>query len=547
MLATRHWLRLGAAIAAAAIPVAMFAATGHAQDEFTGSADKLTVSGAPGSTQTAVFTVTSSTKRALAAPIVGPPAAGIEPLEPGAITITPNRAALVPHLPQVFRVVVVLPSEQKAYGASIDVKLVGDPAARAQKPFEANVNLTIAASVEPPASVEPSASAAPSQQLAPVGALKATEISCNPVVECFVAGFLTSESAVDRAIVLVIQNPGAIAATPSEKAFLAVGDRSNDTLTASQVPMASASAVEPGALGALEFSIPQQAPPDHYTGQVAVALPGVTAPVTASVDLTIRQGPLVPAILLVAGLVLGLWIRDARKTLVPAGDAAVRLSGIRGRIADAALSVREHGVLNERLDEAWNELLAQKTADATTMMDSIEETLALFEQFQTLQLALGNRQDQGAMDARQKIVDGRLELSIGEKGGADLDGARQLLQQAAGDAARAPLAQEHQGRASPGVVKQLEEPEPRGPASLPAKTKEQEAREKAQRRWLHRAVKRRNLVRGVMIAAAVVTGMYLLYVVPGAAFIGSGFGDSVSLLLWGFGSGWVDKVFVDWG
>jgi hypothetical protein len=541
MRGTPSPLRLGGALAVAAFPAVVLANIAPAQAEFVVAPTSITISGLPGSTQTAVLTVQSETKRALAAAVVGAPTEGTA-LAPALVTVTPNRARLVPGLPQVLRVVVVLPSDPGTYVASIGLTLVADPAAPRQEPFQATLPVELSATVSAPI---PTPTPAPSQQLTVAGGLKSTEISCSPIVECFVAGLLTSAAAVDRKVALVVQNPGSISASPSQVAFLAIGERSNGSLTSSQVPIASATAIDPGMLGTINFALPEQAAPDHYTGQLAISLEGVPSPVTASIDLTIRQGPLIPGILLGIGLAVGIWIRSARKTLVPAGDAAVRLSSIRRRVADVPLSDRERGVMNERLNEAWKELLEHNTSAAVTHLGSIEDALALFDQFQALQLALGNRTDKAAMDARQKIVNGRSMLEIGEKGDADLAGARQLLQQAAGDAARPEAKQE--GRASTEVTTQLDEPEPRGPSNVPSLTAEQQTREADQRRWLEHAASARGLVRGITVAAALVSGMYLLYVVPGANFVGTGFGDSVSLLLWGFGSGWVDKVFVDWG
>jgi hypothetical protein len=536
MTRTARVIRFSVVIAAVVVAILSIAGVGRAQTEFKASTTAIAVSGQAGSTQTATFSVTSTSRRALAAAVVGPPMEKRAALDPGVVKITPDRASIIPGLPQVLRVAVQLPTDVKEYGARITITFVADPAADAMTRFTESLQVELSATVQ--AAPSPTPTPTPSAQLAPVGGMKATRVSCNPVIECAVAGFLLSDSAISHTVTVVVQNPGPVEAEPSQQAFLAVGDRSNGVLTESQVPLTAAEPVAPGKLGRLTYTLPDRPDPDHYTGQLAISVAGVPAPVTAPVDLTIREGPLWPAVLLIAGLVLGLALRQGRKTVVPIGAAVERVTRVRRRISEIPLTEREWGALNERLNEAWDDVQRGKVDAANGSMDGIEDSIALFGQFETLEVSLSNRTDDDAEAARAKIAEGRTKLADGEKGAADLAAARQCLQQAAAVAARRPPPPAREG--IPETT--AREPEPREMTPVP-----NDVPERKNAGWA-REVKRLSFaIRVVTMAAALVTGMYLLYVVPGATFIGTGFGDSISLILWGVGSGWVDKVFVNWG
>jgi hypothetical protein len=541
---TRLFIR-ATSILACVVGLVWLAATPMAAvTDFVASTTKLAVSGQAGATLTTSFTLTSTDKRALAAPVVEPPTSGTA-IDAGAVTITPDRSELVPGLPQVFRVSVVAPATVGSYAAFVTVRFVPVPGASAQPSFTADiVRLELAVTVEaaPPAP-------APSQELSTVGSLKATRVSCEPTFECPVAAFLLGPSAVDRSVSVVVQNPGAVAAAPTQGAFLALGDRSNTALTATNVPLTSAASIEPGRLGALVYTVPQQQQPDHYVGQLSVQLTGVTKPVTAGVDLTIRQGPLVPALLLLVGLAFGYALRQARKTVLPEGDAVARVEGLRKRLADTPTSPRELAVLSERIEDAWKALKEGRTATATAMLDAIDDSLAILDGFQRVELSLQGRNDASARLARRRIKEGRCMIEIGEKGAANLDGARQLLQQAAGDARPlAPSAGEG-GLALP----QAAPPASAAPGdervrrSAPPLTPGQVQRDQSQERRLEDARSARTPIRVVLVGLALLTGLYALYVAPSSVLIGGSFADIASLLLWGIGSGWVDKVFLDWG
>jgi hypothetical protein len=530
-------IRMSLTIAAVIVATLALAGVGRAQGEFEASPIAISVTGPASSTQTATFSVTSAAKRALAAAVVGSPPEERRALDPSVVIVTPDRASIVPGLPQVFRVVVQLPDEVDEYSARITVTVVPDPAAGATPTFFETLAVDLTATVlEAPS---PPPMPAPPAKLAPVGSMTATRVSCNPFVECEIARFLLSDAVVSKTVTVVVQNPGSVDATPSQHAFLAVGDRSNTVLTESQVPLTAAEKVAAGKLGKLTYTLPDRPAADHYAGQLSVSLAGVPDPVTVPVDLTIRQGPFWPAVLLVVGLLLGLALRQGRKTVVPTGAAVERVVRVRRRISETLLSRHEWGALNERLNEAWSDVRAGKVDAANASMDGIEDSVALFGQFEALEVSLGDRTDDAAKAARAKIIEGRTKIAVGDAGAADLQGARQSLQQAAADAARQPA----RAARSAGQMEAI----PAAEHELRVMTPVSENVPERQAIGWTREVRRLSFaVRAVTAMAALVTGMYLLYVVPGATFIGTGFADTVSLLLWGVGSGFVDKLFVNW-
>lgn len=199
--------------------------------------------------------------------------------------------------------------------------------------------------------------------------------------------------------------------------------------------------------------------------------------------------------------------------------------------------------MKSRLDRARKELMDGNTDAAAAEMDTTEAAARMFELLLTLEAAIANRDDDAAKSARLKIAEAREKLRVGKAGKPDLDEAAQRYHEASGLILPKPAdaAARRWGVDAEAIVPRYLEPEPADGRSSWA------AREETQRRLLKTLLVLRKVVRGVLVALALVTGMVALYVAPSAGFIGNTFADAAALLFWGFGSGWVDKVFIDWG
>lgn len=292
--------------------------------------------------------------------------------------------------------------------------------------------------------------------------------------------------------------------------------------------MASPVAIPPGELGSLIFNVAEGIQPDRYVGQVALKLEGATKPVVVPIDLTFRRGPLGPLILLIMGLLGGILLREARKRILPLGDASARWEDLARRIAATRLAGTERQRMKGRMAWAHAALRSGDPATATTQMDSIVSTLRVFDLLWTLLVSLLGRPGPEADTARTRIAEAR-GLLFGEAAIPNLDAALQKYADAL-----AALATADEAITTTADLADDTEASEGGGGTAGADA------------WLGLVRILRYVVRGALVILALVTGMLALYVAPTAGFIGNTFADAAALLFWGFGSSWVDKVFVNW-
>jgi hypothetical protein len=291
-------------------------------------------------------------------------------------------------------------------------------------------------------------------------------------------------------------------------------------------------------LSSLTFNVAQGIQPDRYVGQVALKLDGASKPVVAPIDLTIRRGPLEPLILLIVGLFGGILLREARKRVLPLGDASARWEDLARQITGTPLAGSERQRMDGRMALARAALRAGDPATATTQMDSIVSTLRVFDLLWTLRVSLLGRSDAAAIAALGHIGEAR-GLLFGQSAKPDLDAALQkyadaLAVLAPADASildSAPITT----TAAPTDGRGAAADEGGGGRGTPGADV-----------WLGIVRVLRYVIRGTLVILALASGMLALYVAPTAGFIGNTFADAALLLFWGFGSGWVDKVFVNW-
>jgi hypothetical protein len=517
--------RLIAGVLAAAAWSAAVATSGLAQSEVIVEPTEIALSGVPGSTLTGVFTLTSPTDRVVVAPSVTAPASG-DPIPVTSITVTPDRVALLPALPQAFRVTVVAPSKAGEYVASIVLTVVPDPEASDSSASSFTRTVEIALTTE-------AASASP--EISIVGSLKATRVACTQ--DCWFAERLLPAAERKPTVPLIVQNTGTVETTVSQKSVLAVGERTGTTLT--KLPLASPEPIPSGELRSIEFQVGSDIEPDRYVGQSAIAVEGSTKPVVVPIDLTIRRGPAVPMVLLTLGLAAGVLLRTFRSRWIPLGDASARFESLVMRLAATPLSSDERGRMNARMEAALGKLREGRTTDGTSLMDAIDTTLQVFDLLLGVLTALLGRTDPNAVQARGLIAEARPLLfgSNGQK--PDIAAATQKYEDAYVIASADPNAEFMPSAASEGDITF-------GAALEPPREERAGGRAVLQDLWLRSLRGLRWVVRGLLVGLALIAGMLALYVAPTAGFIGNAPADVAALLFWGFGSGWVDKVFIDW-
>jgi hypothetical protein len=398
-----------------------------------------------------------------------------------------------------------------------------------------------AASSVPSAANSPAPSASPAPAPVAVGSLKAIRVSCKEP-ECTVATWLLGDAIRHADIAFLVRNDGSAPATLASVLIRATGDRSGAELGEAELAPQPAGTIPPDGLGEVRFQLAADVAPDHYTGQVVVEAPGADKPVSADVDLTIRQGPFIPVALLLAGGLAAVGLRLLRQRWLPVGDLALRIEIARRRQNLLQLSSQEHVWISNWLDTAALVLRARDLTTATTTVDAVEEAVGLFELFLALLVSLGTRTDAGAQSARNLVGLGRAAVVPGKNGAPDLDAARQAYNEATVAALRDP-AQPNVSAEAMGVP--ALQPSTAGSLS-PTARPTRPAQELISTR-LRLLILRAGLVRLLLALVALAVGLLTLYVAPSAGYIGGSAADSAALLLWGLGSGWVDKVVFDWG
>jgi hypothetical protein len=524
-------------LVAAAAWSASVATVGQARSGFDIQPSEINLSGVPGSTLVATFLVTSPTDRVVvAATVTATDAPGTIPA--ATITITPDRVVLLPGLAQTFRVSVVAPSTAGASTTTITLNGVADPDAPAQAPVTLSRTVTVNVTTQ---------AAVPSPEIAVVGSLKATRVACTQ--DCWVAERLLPPAERLPTIPLVVQNTGTMPATLSNRSILAVGDRTGAELTT--ITLASPSEIPAGELEVLDYALPSATEPDRYVGQAALALDGVPKPVVVPVDITVRRGPAVPLALLTVGLIAGWILRQFHSRWIPLGDASARFRTLLTRLATTPLAKDERGRMLARMEEAQGKLREGHTSEASTLMDGILGTLQVFDLLHGLLVSLVGRDDPNAKRAGTLIAEARTLLFFGaadEK--PDVAAATLKYEQAYVTASADPTAEfvdSADRQADMTFGPNTIEPTDGQPAKRRRANDRGEAAAVLQDAWLGALRILRIVVRGLLIGLALIAGMVALYVAPTAGFIGNTPADVAALLFWGFGSGWVDKVFIDWG
>jgi hypothetical protein len=521
---------LAATILGALGVVAVVQAT-RAQAEVSVNPERLELAGEPGAETSGVVTLVSADDRLIASFVVDRPTDGANAIPPEVVKITPDRVDLEPGLPQAVRISLVLPDEAGTYTSTVTLTFVDDPDATDQEPVQASRTLELIATV--------GQAPAPSPELALVGSLKATRVACE--ADCALADILLPPAERLPEISIAVQNTGSVDATLEQGAVLAFGDRTGVQLTGDALSLHSAEPIPAGQLRPLTFAVGDGLRPDRYVGQMALAVDGLTKPLTAGVELTVRQGPFWPVVFLGAGFVAGLLVRRYRKVWLPRADAYERLQGMRRTVGGLLLLEDERDMLQGRLNIAEADLAAGKTDDASKALDTIGAALRLLGLLIDLLVALGNRTDDGAKSARALITDGRQALIIGKADGSgpDFPKAAQSYERAMASAItpEAPADRqfaEEAGWTAPKIdvhgIELPHQPTPGPPTGL-----------------LRVFSALRAPVMIVLWFLALAAGVLALYVAPPTGFIGNTYADVAGLLFWGFGSGWVDKVFVDWG
>jgi len=375
------------------------------------------------------------------------------------------------------------------------------------------------------------------------GKLVGTRVACGDGPDCILAGILLPRAERLGSIPLLVLNLGPVEAHPATVHLEATGERTGGRLTETELrPQFGGPPVGPAEIEPLDFAVPAGLVPDHYTGQAVISFAGVDKPVVADVDLTIRQGPTLPLAELALGVVLGIVLRLVRSRVIPRGDLASRLMKDLNRTHENVLPSRD-----ARAVEGWLALVQQdfKTgglSEVESALTRIETALGLFASFASLALGLGSRRDAGAAKARDLIEKGRMDLAQS----AAKDDA---LQAAAATYQLAWLAALEDIPSDTATTLVLEapdvatEPTPMSPAAT-AKALARDGIPAGRLSWWTREA---GIVRVLLVLMAFASGVLALYVAPAAGFIGGGFADAATLLLWGLGSSWVDKVIFDWG
>jgi hypothetical protein len=190
-------------------------------------------------------------------------------------------------------------------------------------------------------------------------------VNCGDWLDCLLSTWFLPASVVRDAWPVWLENRAPVSATVAQAAVLMRGDKTGASLDASQVFITTpqtvpAQFVSPVALNVVRRKLPA----DRYAGTVQLQVQGMNEPVTLSVTIDARNGPLLAILAVMLGIVIGRLLRDRQtpqaqkqEKLFPryrqllAQAESIRDAAARDHVK-ADLETAQHKIAYDREDEA---------------------------------------------------------------------------------------------------------------------------------------------------------------------------------------------------
>ena len=330
-------------------------------------------------------------------------------------TITPSDLMLTPNAPAIFQVKVTGVKQPGEYTGKISLSLPGQAQSAAVV-----IDVAVSASVRPSLSL-----------LTENDRLQANLVNCK--YDCWLAKLLLTGAAFQYKTDLNFEKPVGTQLNISNATIVVKGDQTKFQVDDKQLSLATPVQAEPAKK---YMTVPvtitkDQLPADHYSGNMYLTVDGQTNALKVPVDFNVRSAPLLPLIILLAGILLGRLFKFMQDKGNAIANALESINRLEFRLRN--VNSEDAAIIAPMLDDARDLVDQDKVTEAVAATNAVSARLAMLNELRRFQDFLkgqeekpevkailndiGNaraqirfRQDDKAKELLKKIVDALAEL-----------------------------------------------------------------------------------------------------------------------------------------
>jgi hypothetical protein len=297
-------------------------------------------------------------------------------LDASSVVVTPPSAKLEAGVPTDFAIAIPKVDRPGIYQGAVEVRYRRSAAPSAQPALETTakfVTLTLVVSHVPGLSL-----------LGDAESVDLRHARLTNALDQFLAPFFLDPIEMKGRLAIPVANIASTTVVLSGGNVVLVGERSGQLLSPAEVsiPELQTTPRRVGPDAQLPLTLRLNAAdvvPDRYRGTIYLRFEGIAAPQAIPVELDVRRGPLGPLLLIIVGVVLGLFVRAMASRGDPLLAVADRLDVLRARIATARLSPGDQLALTGLADRALRQIEFGRVADAEISIDGVETGTTILE------------------------------------------------------------------------------------------------------------------------------------------------------------------------
>lgn len=295
-------------------------------------------------------------------------------------TITPAELMLTPNAPATFQVKVTGVKQPGDYTGKISLTLAGQAQSAA-----VIVDVAVSASVRPSLSL-----------LTENDRLQANLVNCK--YDCPLAKLLLTGAAFQYKTELNFEKPVGAPLNISNVTIAVKGDQTKFQVDDKQLSLAPAQSDPSKKYLTLPVTISkEQLPADHYSGNMYLTVEGQTNALKVPVDFNVRSAPLLPLIILLAGILLGRLFKFMQDKGNAIADALESINRLEFRLRN--VDPENAAIIEPMLGDARDLVDQDKVTEAVAAANAISARLATLNELTRLQEPLAGQEDKPAVAA----------------------------------------------------------------------------------------------------------------------------------------------------
>ena len=295
-------------------------------------------------------------------------------------TITPAELMLTPNAPATFQVKVNGVKQPGEYTGKISLTLAGQAQSAA-----VIVDVTVSASVRPSLAL-----------LAENDRLQANLVNCK--YDCPLAKLLLTGAAFQYKTELNFEKPVGAPLNISNVTIAVKGDQTKFQVDDKQLSLAPAQSDGSRKYLTLPVTISKdQLPADHYSGNMYLTIDGQTNALKVPVDFNVRSAPLLPIIILLAGILLGRLFKFMQDKGNAIADALETINRLEFRLRN--VNPEDAAIIAPMLNDARDLVDQDKVTEAVAAANAASARLATLNELRRIQDSLKGQEEKPAVKA----------------------------------------------------------------------------------------------------------------------------------------------------